>query len=165
MGDFWGSYQPTGGSLDKATPDTLVICDSSLCVGNVTAFVWRLAMRTRHRLVMFIAAVLCAAWSVKGVHANRGYSSDIVYFSSSSLQTAVGEAYVDCNWHSSMLWGVTSNYATYYNDSCTTFSGYYVCFAPSGFICPSGYYCIAETEACDNPGINCPPDCPPGGGD
>jgi hypothetical protein len=111
---------------------------------------------TRRRLRMLAVAVT-AAFSLglsaiygTTVHANRGYSSTLDYYSDASLTEFVGQGYVDCDWHYTQLSGQQTSYYTSYNDPCGGASAWYGC--QGGPRCPTDWSCAGD-------GVCLPPYC------
>jgi hypothetical protein len=99
---------------------------------------------TIRRIAML--AVVLAIISAAALSANRGFETEITYWSDSSKTVIVGEGYVDCNWQFHMIWGDQSAvYDTLDNTQCGgAGGGWSPC--PSG--CASGLVCCYAAGGC-----------------
>jgi hypothetical protein len=75
-------------------------------------------MKTRVLILTFLVSTIVAAWTVTGAQASREYSTQITYFSDAEHSEIIGEGFIDCQWHYTLLWGSSSSYTSESNDPC-----------------------------------------------
>jgi hypothetical protein len=94
-------------------------------------------MKTKFIALMFLVSTAVAVASVANLQASREYSTVLAYYSDSSLTEQVGEGFIDCQWHFTLMWGSTSDFYTESNDPCG--NGGFGCWPE----CTGGWVCYA----------------------